>query len=87
MEEIKSVLDLGNIKNMEDLTLVNEKYEEELSRVLDHLAPERTKFVTMKEKRPWVDDVANLRRLLRRFEKVSFFSLFTLPSMALSMLS
>ena len=61
---------MGNIKNMDDLTLVNEKYEEELSRGLDHLAPEKTKFVTMKEKRPWFDeDVANLRRLLRRFEK------------------
>ena len=68
MEEFKSALNLGNIENMENLTLVNEKYEEELSRVLDHLAPEKTKFVTMKEKRPWFDeDVANLRRLLRRF--------------------
>ena len=71
MEEFKSALDLGNIKNMEDLTLVNEKYEEQLSRVLDHLAPERTKFVTMKEKRLWFDeDVANLRRLLRRSEEI-----------------
>ena len=71
MEEFKSALDLGNIKNMEDLTLVNEKYEEELSRVLDHLAPEKTKFVTMKKMRPGFDeDVANRRRLLRRFENV-----------------
>ena len=70
MEEFKSALDLGNIENMEDLTSVNEKYAEELSRVLHHLAPEKTKFVTMKEKRPWFDEaVANLRRLLRRFEK------------------
>ena len=50
MEEFKSALDMGNIENMEDLTLVNEKYEEELSRVLDHLTPEKTKFVTRKEK-------------------------------------
>ena len=71
MEEFKSALELGNIENMEDLTLVNEKYEEELARVLDHLAPEKTKCVTMKEKRPWFDeDVANLRRSLRRFEKI-----------------
>ena len=71
MEEFKSALDLGNIKNMEDLALVNEKYEEELSSILDHLAPEKTKFVTMKEKQPWFDeDVANLRRLLRRFEMI-----------------
>ena len=71
MEEFKSALDLGNIKVMEDLALVNEKFEEELSGVLDHLAREKTKFVTMKEKRPWFDeDVANLRRLLRRFEKI-----------------
>ena len=42
-----------------------------MSRVLDHLAPEKTKFVTMKKMRPWFDeDVANLRRLLRRFENV-----------------
>ena len=33
MEEFKSALDLGNIKNMEDLALVNEKYEEELSKI------------------------------------------------------
>ena len=71
MEEFKSALDLGNIKNMEDLTLVNEKYEVELSRVLDHLAPEKTKFITMKENRPWFDeDVANLRQLLRIFEEI-----------------
>ena len=67
-EELKSTLDLGNIKNIEHLTLVNEKYEKELSRVLDHHAPEKTKFVILKEKRPWFDvDVANLRILLRRF--------------------
>ena len=71
IEEFKSALDLGSTENMEEVTLVNEKYEEELSRVLNNLAPEKTKFVTMKEKRPWFDeDVANLRRLLRRFEKV-----------------
>ena len=70
MEEFKSALDLGNIKNMENLTLVNDKYEEELSRVLDHCAAEQTKFVIMKEKGPWFDeDVANLRRLLRKILK------------------
>ena len=30
MEVFKSALDLGTIENMEDMTLVNEKYEEEL---------------------------------------------------------
>ena len=70
MEEFESALDLGNIKNMEDLELFNRKYEE-LSRVLDHLAPEKTKFITKKEKRPWFDEhVANLGRLLRRSEKI-----------------
>ena len=60
MEEFESALDLGDIENMEDLELVNRKYVEELSRVLEHLAPQKTKFITKKEKRPWFDeDVAN----------------------------
>ena len=41
------------------------------SRVIDQLAPERTKQITRKEKRPWFDDdIAGLRRVLRRSEKI-----------------
>ena len=68
-EEFESTLDLVNIENMRDLELVNRIYEEELSRMLNHLAPERAKFITKKEKRPWFDeDRASLRRVLRRCE-------------------
>ena len=71
VEEFESTLDLGNIENMGDLELVNRIYEEELSRVLNHLAPEKSKFITKKEKRPWFDeDMASLRRVLRRSEKI-----------------
>ena len=35
VKEFKSVLNFGNIENIEDLDLVNEKYENELTRVLD----------------------------------------------------
>ena len=71
VEEFESTLDLGNIKNMRDLEVVNRIYEEELSRVLNHLAPEKTKFITMKEKRSWFDeDMAILRRVLRKSEKI-----------------
>ena len=52
---------------MRDLELINKRYEEELSRVLDQLASERTKQITRIEKRPWFnDDIAGLRRVLRR---------------------
>ena len=37
LEEFESTLDLGHIENMRDLELVNRIYEEELSRVLNHL--------------------------------------------------
>ena len=47
-----STLDPGHIKNMRDLELVNRTYQEELSSVLNHMAPEKTKFITRKEKRP-----------------------------------
>ena len=39
VEEFKSALNFGYIENIEDLDLVNEKYENELTRVLDQLAP------------------------------------------------
>ena len=71
VEEFKSALDLGNIKSMKDLKLANRKYDEELSKILNHLAPEKTKFIAKKVKRPWFDeDIANLRTLLRRSEKI-----------------
>ena len=39
--------------------------------MLDQLAPERTKQIIRKEKRPWFDDdIAGLRRVLRRSEKI-----------------
>ena len=41
VEEFKSALNFGSIENIEDLDLVNEKYENELTRVLDQLAPEK----------------------------------------------
>ena len=71
IEEFESTLDLGNIENMRHLILVNRIYEEELSRVLNHLAPEKTKFISKKEKRPWFDeDMPSLGWVLRRSEKI-----------------
>ena len=71
MEEFESTWDLGNIENMRDLELVNRICEEELSRMLNHHAPEKTKFITKKEKRPWFDeDMAILKEVLRRSEKI-----------------
>ena len=50
---------------------MNKKYENELTRVLDQLAPEKTKMFIKKEKRPWFnEDIANMKRVLRRCEKV-----------------
>ena len=70
MDEFGSTLDLGQIKNMRDLELGNRTHQEELSRVLNHLAQEKTKFITRKGKRPWFDeDISSLRRVLRRSEK------------------
>ena len=65
VEEFGSTLDLGNIENTRDLELVNRIYEEELSRVLNHLVPDKTKFMT-KKKKPWFrEDMAILSRILR----------------------
>ena len=48
-----------------------EKYKNELTRVLDKLAPEKTKLFIKKEKRPWFNEyVANMKRVLRRCEKI-----------------
>ena len=71
VEEFGLILDLSLTENMRDLELINKTYEEEFSRVLDQLAPERTKQITRKEKRLWFnDDIAGLRRILRRSEKI-----------------
>ena len=71
MDQFGSTLNLGHIQNMKDLESVNRTYQEELSRVLNHLAPEKTKYITRKEKRPRFDeDISSLRRVLRRSEKI-----------------
>ena len=44
VDEFGSNLDLGHIKNKTDLELVNRISQEELSRVLNHLAPEKTQI-------------------------------------------
>ena len=72
VKEFISALNFGNIENIEDLDLVNEKYENELTRVLDQHVPEKTKLFTKKEKWPWFnEDIANMKRLLMGCEKKS----------------
>ena len=59
VSEFQSSLDFGNIDNLDDLQSVYNKYENEVTRVLNQLAPERTKLLTNCEKRPWFDqDIA-----------------------------
>ena len=71
VEEFKSALNFGNIEKIEYLDFVNEKYENELTRVLAQLAPERTKLFIKKEKRSWFnEDIANMKRVLSRCEKI-----------------
>ena len=66
-----ALLDFGNIENWENPTTTSDIYEKELTRVLDQLAPEKTKLVIKKEKKPWYDEeVANIKRALRRSEKI-----------------
>ena len=50
VEEFGSTLNLGHIKNMKDLELVNRTYQEQLSRLLNHLAPEKTKLLLEKRR-------------------------------------
>ena len=70
VDEFGSTLNLGHIENMKDLELVNRTYQAKLSRVLNHLAPEKTKFLTRRQKRTWFnEDISSLRRVLRRSEK------------------
>ena len=71
VDEFGSTLKLGHVENMKDLELVNRTYQEELSRVLNHIASEKTKCITRKEKRICFDeDISILRRVLRRSEKI-----------------
>ena len=71
VEEFKSALNFGSIENKKDLELVNEKYENELTRVLNQLTAEKMKLFIKKEKRPWFDEgIANMKRVLRRCENI-----------------
>ena len=54
IEEFGSILDLGHTENMRDLELINKTYEEELSRMLDQLAVERTKHIYQKREEAMV---------------------------------
>ena len=45
--------------------------KKELTRILDQLAPEKTKLFIKKERKPWYDEeVANMKRAVRRSEKI-----------------
>ena len=71
VSEFQSSLNCGNTDNLDELQSVYNKYENELTRVLNQLAPERTKFLTNWERRPWFDqDIAYQKRVLRRCEKI-----------------
>ena len=71
VEEYQSSLNFGNTEEMEDLDLVYEKYENELTRVLDQLAPDRTKLLTNRDNRPWFNQaLASQKRVLRRCKKI-----------------
>ena len=71
VEKFQSSLNFGNAVDMEDLDLVWEKYENELTRVLNQLAPERTRLLTHRDKRPWFDqDIASEKKVLRRCKKI-----------------
>ena len=65
-EEFLALLDFGNIANWENPTVASNTYEKELMRVLDKLAPKKTKLLINKEKKPWYDEVGNMKRALRR---------------------
>ena len=56
-----------NITNWENPTGASNTYEKELMRVLDQLAPEKTKLLIKKEKKVWYDEeVADMKRALGR---------------------
>ena len=52
MEEFRSALNFGNIENIEDLDLVNEKYETELTRFEEDIA--NMKRVLRRCKKIWM---------------------------------
>ena len=71
VEEFQSSLNFGNTEDIKDLELIYEKYVNELTRDLGQLAPEKTKLLTNRAKRPWVDqDLASQKKVLRRCEKI-----------------
>ena len=64
VKEFQSSLDSGNTEDIEDLDFVYKKYQNELTRVLDQLAPERTKLLTDKDKRLWFNqDLGSQKRV------------------------
>ena len=68
---ISILIAFNNINSLDDLQSVYDKYQEELTRVLNQLAPERTKLLINQEKRPWFDqDIAYHKRELRTYEKI-----------------
>ena len=71
MSAFQSSLAFCSINNQHDLQSVHNKYENELTRVLNQLAPERTKLLTNWEKTPWFNqDIAYQKRVLRIHEKI-----------------
>ena len=71
VSEFQFSLDFSNIDNLNDLQLIYKKYQNELTRVLNQSASERTKLLTYQEKRPWFDqDIAYQKRELRRYEMI-----------------
>ena len=65
------MLDFGNIADWENPSTANETYEKEQMRVLDQLAPEKTKLLIKKEKKPWYDEeVTNTKKSLRSSEEI-----------------
>ena len=71
VSEFQSSLDFNNIDNWDDIQSVYNKYENEVTRVLNQLASKSTKLLTNWEKRPWFDqDIVYQKRVLRRHEKI-----------------
>ena len=54
VSEFQSSLNFSNINNLDDLQSVYNKYQNELTRLINWVAPERTKLLANQEKRPWV---------------------------------
>ena len=66
-----ALLDFRNIGNWEDPTVASNTYEKQLTGVVDQPAPEKTKLLIKKEKKPWYDEeIADMKRALRRSEQI-----------------